>query len=160
MRTLCSDSGVALTFIPELPRTRLCGATLWLAPDKALISLSLRYKSDDQFWFSFFHEAGHIVLHGKKDVFIEEHGLGGGAQEDAADEYARGLLFPDSRYEEYVKQGRFYASDIVAFAKSVNLSPGIVVGRLQHDNHIKYEWHNRLKRRFEFAKAASLEKSS
>ncbi|MBL8419274.1 MAG: hypothetical protein JNK92_01440, partial [Dechloromonas sp.] len=55
----------------ELPKTEVSGATRWLSPDKALIQLSLRYKSDDQLWFSFFHEVGHLLLHGKKEVFIE-----------------------------------------------------------------------------------------
>jgi HTH-type transcriptional regulator / antitoxin HigA len=151
MKNLCADSGVALTFIPELPKTRLCGATLWLTPEKALLSLSLRYKSDDQFWFSFFHEAGHIVLHGKRDVFFEERGLGGSQQENEADEYAKKVLFPDKSYEAFVARSRFYEADIVEFAKSINLAPGIVVGALQHDKYIKYEWHNRLKKRFAFA---------
>jgi HTH-type transcriptional regulator/antitoxin HigA len=153
MKTLCLESGVALTFVPELPKTRVCGATLWLTPDKAMLSLSLRYKSDDQFWFSFFHEAGHILLHGKKDVFIEELGTASNAQEKEADDFVNKILFPDNKYPEYVKQGRFYEQDIVDFAKSINLAPGIVVGRLQHDQLIKYEWHNRLKRRFLFIKA-------
>src|SRR5690606_27160363 len=68
---LCASAGVAVVFVPELPRTRVSGATRWLTSDKALIQLSLRYKSDDHLWFTFFHEAGHILLHGKRDMFIE-----------------------------------------------------------------------------------------
>ena len=69
--TLCSNAGVAVAFVPELPRTRVCGATRWLSPTKALIQLSLRYKTDDQLWFTFFHEAAHILLHSKKTIFVE-----------------------------------------------------------------------------------------
>jgi addiction module HigA family antidote len=68
---LCAESGVAVTFVPTLPKTHVSGATLWLNTVKALIQLSLRGKSDDLLWFTFFHEAGHILLHGKKEVFIE-----------------------------------------------------------------------------------------
>jgi HTH-type transcriptional regulator/antitoxin HigA len=151
MKDECADSGVAVAFIPELPKTRVCGATLWLTAQKALLSLSLRYKSDDQFWFSFFHEAGHIVLHGKKELFVEEHGSEGNAQENEADRFATTLLFPTGTYEEFVARGQFYESDIVDYARSINLAPGIVVGRLQHDKLVKYEWHNRLKKHFQFA---------
>ena len=51
--------------------THVSGAASWIAPDKAMIQLSCRYKSDDQFWFTFFHECGHILLHGKKEGFLE-----------------------------------------------------------------------------------------
>ena len=150
MKVECADSGVAVTFIRELPKTRVCGATMWLTAEKALLSLSLRYKSNDQFWFSFFHEAGHIILHGKKELFVEEHGSEGNAQENEADRFATSLLFPVGTYEEFIARGQFYAADIMDYARSINLAPGIVVGRLQHDKHIKYEWHNRLKERFQF----------
>ena len=54
--------------MPELPKTGTSGATRWLTPEKALIQLSLRHKSDDQLWFTFFHETGHVLLHGKRVV--------------------------------------------------------------------------------------------
>lgn len=58
---LCADAGVAVVFVQELPHTGICGSTQWLTPRKALVQLSLRYKTDDQLWFTFFHEAGHIL---------------------------------------------------------------------------------------------------
>lgn len=67
---LCAKAGVAVVFVPELPHTGISGATRWLNKEKALIQLSLRYKSNDHLWFTFFHEAGHILKHGK-DVFLE-----------------------------------------------------------------------------------------
>ena len=54
-----------------LPKTCVSGATRWVGSDKAIIQLSLRYKTNDHLWFTFFHEAGHILLHGKKELFIE-----------------------------------------------------------------------------------------
>ena len=68
---LCSKAGVAVVFVQELPNTGICGSTQWLTSTKALIQLSLRYKTDDQLWFTFFHEAGHILKHGKRHVFLE-----------------------------------------------------------------------------------------
>ena len=69
--SLCANAGVAVVFVPELPNTGICGATQWLTSMKALVQLSLRYKTDDQLWYTFFHEAGHILLHGKRRVFLE-----------------------------------------------------------------------------------------
>src|SRR5205085_11272268 len=67
----CANAGVAVVFVQELPDTGICGSTQWLTPVKALVQLSLRYKTDDQLWFTFFHEAGHILRHGKRQVFLE-----------------------------------------------------------------------------------------
>ena len=68
---LCSEAGVAVVFVEELPGACICGATRWLTPTKALVQLSSRYQTDDRFWFIFFHEAAHILLHGKRQVFLD-----------------------------------------------------------------------------------------
>jgi Zn-dependent peptidase ImmA (M78 family) len=148
MRTLCTKSGVALVLVSELPRTHIYGATRWLNKDKALLMLSLRYKTNDHFWFSFFHEAAHIILHGKKCIFIDEKAKTMNDMEVQADQFSRNILVPTKSYEAFVEKRSFSQADIERFAKSVNVAPGIVVGFLQHDKHIPYSWHNRLKEKF------------
>ena len=63
---LCNDAGVALAPIKPFPKTALSGAAWWLTPRKAVIELSARHKTNDQLWFSLFHEAAHILVHSKK----------------------------------------------------------------------------------------------
>jgi hypothetical protein len=155
MKELCRKSGIALVLIPELPKTRLSGATRWLGPDKALIMLSLRYKRDDHFWFTFFHEAGHIILHGKTSVFIDEEDMGTNEAEEAANRFAANKLIPESKYKTFVAKRQFYKGDIVAFAQSIDICPGIIVGRLQRDGHIQHKWHNDLTRKFRLKEIAS-----
>lgn len=149
MREFCQASGVALVFVSELPKTRLFGATRWLASDRVLIMQSLRRKSDDHFWFTFFHEAGHILLHGKKDVYIDEKDMGTNEKEEQANRFAANALIPEAEYQAFLRSRRFYEDDIIAFAEELGISPGIVVGRLQHDGHVPHSWHNKLKRTFE-----------
>jgi len=160
--TLCAAAGVAVTFVPELPKLRLWGATRWLTPDKALIQLSLRYKTDDHVWFTFFHEAGHVLLHGKRTVFVENTPVGvqptrdpqtgtpqGGDEEEAqANKFAADFLIPPDRYGEFVEAGSKSCVAIQAFAKDLGIASGIVVGRLQHDEVIPYNACNGLKARF------------
>jgi addiction module antidote protein, HigA family len=148
MKELCSQAGVALVFVSELPDTHLSGATRWLASNKGLIILSLRHKSDDHFWFTFFHEAGHILLHGKRSVFIDEENMGKNVEEEQADRFAANLLIPESKYKAFVNRGKPSKDDVLHFSQALGISPGIVVGRLQHDCVIPYEWHNGLKRKF------------
>jgi HTH-type transcriptional regulator/antitoxin HigA len=149
MKNLCAKAGVAVVFVGELPNAFVCGATRWLRSDKALILLSLRYKTDDQFWFSFFHEAGHIVLHGKKKTFIDEMISSSNKEEDEANQFASDLLIPPARYKNLLNQNRYTAFAIRSFAQELNIAPGIIVGRLQHDEIITWQSPlNHLKRKF------------
>jgi len=148
MTQLCSDSGIALVFVSELPNTHLSGATRWLSKDKALIILSLRHKSNDHFWFSFFHEAAHIIKHGKKQTFLDEVNMTLTKEEKEANQIAANILIPEPEYKEFIRQNKIYRQDIMNFARRVGIAPGIFVGRLQHDEIIPYTWHNNLKRKF------------
>lgn len=149
--SLCADAGVAVVFEPELPKTFVCGATRWLNPNKALIQLSLRYKTDDHLWFTFFHEAGHILLHGKKEVFLEVKGEESSEKEKEADKFASEFLIPSEELKHYL-MGKFPGSklSIEQFASALGIAPGIVVGRLQHIGKLPHAHCNDLKQRFEW----------
>jgi HTH-type transcriptional regulator/antitoxin HigA len=152
---MCAETGVAVVFVPELPGTHLYGATRWIGSTKALIQLSLRGKSDDRLWFTFFHEAGHILPHGKKEVFIEAadegcRDIGGSEKEQEANRFAQDLLIPPGKYRALVEAGRISEADVREFAREIDIAPGIVVGRLQHDKVIPFSVVNTLKKHFGF----------
>jgi hypothetical protein len=156
MKKICAAGGVAVIFIPELPGTRVYGATRWLNPNKALIQLSLRGKTDDHLWFTFFHEAGHILLHGKRDVFIEakdekHRETTRPNKEMEADRFAQDFLIPPGEYLSFMQGQQFSLTAIRQFAKRIETAPGVVVGRLQHGNVIPFSRGNYLKRRFRFS---------
>ena len=136
--------GVVVAFIRELPRTA-SGATRWLFPDKALMQLSLRYKTDDQLWFTFFHEAAHILKQQKRRIFIEG-GSCSDTDETEANSFAANFLIPSERYAQFVDGMRFTDESIRRFAADLGIAPGIVVGRLQHDNYLLHNRCNNLKR--------------
>ena len=148
---LCRNCGVAIVFVPELPGTRLSGAARWVAPDKALIQLSLRHKTDDHLWFTFFHEAGHIILHGKKEVFIDEEEAQTNDKEKEADRFATNILIPPTQWRSFVKGTKYFSRSLVeAFAEHIGIAPGVVVGRLQYEKRIPFTHLNGLKRRFQW----------
>lgn len=152
MRHLLADCGVALAFCPHLPGTYAHGATFWLGRDKAVVMMTLRYKWADVFWFSLFHELGHILLHERRAVILE--GEDGDsvhrALEEEADQFASDTLIPPGTYKAFLKSDRFFAQDIENFARQVGIHPGIVVGRLQKEGHIRPSWHNGLRIRFKW----------
>ena len=158
LQQLCADAGVAVIFVHELPRLRTSGATRWMSPEKALIQLSLLYKMADQLWFTFFHEAGHILLHGKKDIFLEGEN-GKYEKEQQANRFAGDLLIPPADYRQFhARTGHFSEVEVKAFAKEIGIAPGIVVGRLQHDKRLEINHLNGLKQRLIWAEDAQSNK--
>ncbi|MEV0581613.1 HigA family addiction module antitoxin [Nonomuraea sp. NPDC050310] len=131
MRDICAQSGVAVVFMSEVKGTRASGATRWLATDKVMLLLSLRYRTDDHFWFTFFHEIGHILLHGKGETWIDDEVAGGDPMEAEANRFACDLLIPDSQADRL--RNLKSLESVRAFARELGIAPGIVVGRLQHD---------------------------
>ncbi len=158
LQSVCGAAGVAVVFEPEIKGARVSGAAYWLAGNP-VIALSLRYRRDDQFWFSLFHEVGHILLHPRRERFIDA-AIGkneSGAQpyvaedlvrESEADRFAATTLIPE-RLEERLFGLRTLA-DIQRFADEHEVAAGIVVGRLQYEGKLQYNVGNRLKRRVEF----------
>ena len=148
---LCAAAGVAVVFVPEIQGSRASGAARWLSPTKAIIQLSLRYKTDDHLWFSFFHESGHILFHGKKQVFIEVEGAKPGEEEeeDEANSFAATFLIPPKFNERLMRLRKL--PEIQEFASEIGVAAGIVVGRLQKEGLLAYSSHgNKLKQRFKF----------
>lgn len=147
-RQLCNQSGVGLALIKPLPKTALSGAAWWLAPRKAVIQLSARHKSDDHLWFSFFHEAAHILLHSKKTVFVDDMSDEISELEVEANEWASNMLVQRSQWEQFIASFPCGAQAVRAFADKQGIAPGIVVGMLQHGGHLPWTHLNGLKVRY------------
>jgi len=143
----CRKAGVSLVFIKELPRTRVHGAVRWVG-ENPIIQLSCRYKVEDIFWFTFFHEAGHVLLHGKRDVFLEDDG-NGDDKEREADAFATSQLIPELQWRRFVATAHFSESSVQTFADTLGIPAGIVVGRLQHEKMIPFSRLNYLRQRFD-----------
>ncbi|MDO4538947.1 MAG: hypothetical protein Q4B54_12355 [Coriobacteriales bacterium] len=90
----------------------------------------------DSFWFTLLHEVGHVIY---GDYGISFEGDNGDI-EQKADEYAENKLIDPQLYQNFVRknEGHFTASSIMAFASSINRDPGIVLGRLENDGHLKH----------------------
>ena len=147
---MCADAGVAVVFIPPIKGAPVYGATRWLTPEKALIQLSLRGKYEDLLWFTFFHEAGHILLYGKKEVFIEDdNNKREREKEEQADRFAANFLIPRASWQRFISESNYQkATAVKDFSAQQIISPAIVVGRLQHEKYIPYSHLNGLRRKF------------
>lgn len=128
MRRLCAECGVALALVPEMKKVPWNGATRWLTPDKSMVLLNLRGKGEDRFWFSFFHEIGHVLHDSKKDLLIND-GSKDDPREVRADDFAAEVLIPSKHDAHIAAIGT--QTELIALAKKLNIAPGIVAGRYQ-----------------------------
>jgi hypothetical protein len=133
--------------------TGVSGATRWLHPEKALIQLSLRYKTNE---FTFFHEAGHILLHGKKALFLEAaNGAGVNGMETGkeaeADAFAERELISRRAFKAFTARANFSKAAIRDFARAQGIAPGIVAGQLQHKGLLQPSHCNDLKVRYQWS---------
>lgn len=147
LQKICAESGVAVVVLRAPTGCRASGATRFLSPTKACLILSFRYLSDDHFWFTFFHEAGHLLLHGKDLVFLEDVDSVSGEQEREANNFAAELLIPKSEHSNFERLS-CNSKEVIRFAHKLGISPGIVVGQMQHSGRISPRYLNGLKRRF------------
>ena len=146
-------AGVVFVLVPAIPRAHVSGVARWLSPRHPLIQLSLYGKTNDRFWFTFFHEAAHILLHAadKKSVWLDDPASKPATDcaEEEANTWAAERLIPP-RYEAELAALGTKAS-VKAFARRIGIHPGIVVGRLQHDRSISFKRMNDLKVSFRFS---------
>ncbi len=144
----CAAAGVAFVLEKPLPKIRASGVSRWLSPHKALIQQSLRHKSDDHFWFTFFHECAHILLHSRKAIFIEMTKGPGSAdpkQEAEANVWAADFLIPAAAMRKFLLTFDGTEEEVRRFSADNQIAPGIVVGQLQHNRIIGFAALNKLK---------------
>lgn len=140
-----TNCGIALVFLPHIGGSFLHGATFYDA-NKIVIGLTVRGKDADKFWFSLFHELGHILLgHLNQDAGTSEE------DERAADAFSRNTLIAPDSFQQFVRMRRFTKESIISFASTIGISPGIVVGRLQKEGYIDFSWYNDLKTKYELS---------
>ena len=160
IQTTCARVGVAVVVFPALRSTGISGCARWLTEKRALIGLTLRYKWDDQFWFTFFHELAHVLLHRSKRPFVVDN-----ADEDLSDRvidpemqqieaeanrFSADTLIPPALLGAFLRAGTFTNDSIHEFSETVGVGPGIVVGRLQHEGVIAPHQGNTLKQKLDW----------
>ena len=148
LERLCAEAGIALILAEYIPKTYICGATLW-RDNRAIVALSMRGKRVDVFWFTFFHEVAHLLNHTRKEVHINFESTD---EEDQANEIASNYLISKKGYTDFIENYNFADKDeIRKYAEKIGIATYVLVGRLQHDKLIDYPNYNHLIPSFEIA---------
>jgi len=163
---LLAGCGVALVLEPGIQGAPIYGATrrLTASSSKAILQMSLRGKDDGNFWFTLFHELGHLKLHGRQDIFLEFDKSRDSDKEREADTFAQDILILRSAYNTFLAAHGagnhphtlfINKRHVCSFAKEVGVSPGVVVGRLQRDGWLPFSHCQDLKVKLQVVKKAS-----
>jgi Zn-dependent peptidase ImmA (M78 family)/plasmid maintenance system antidote protein VapI len=147
LRSMCAEAGVAVVVLRAPQGCRASGATRFVRRDRAMIVLSFRHRSEDHFWFTFFHEVGHLLLHGQSTTFVDVEANATDEKEREANSFASTTLVPAARQGEMAELGA-RTQRVLRFSASVGISPGIVVGQMQHQGLISPAALSPLKRRY------------
>lgn len=153
LQDMLQSCGVALVLLPHLKNSGINGAVRWINKEKVLLAMNDRQKYADIFWFSFCHELRHVFQQKNKLTLINysnKHieSIDEELEKDA-DEFAQKFLIPPEEYSKFLRTRNINSTSIRVFAKNINIHPGIVVGRLQHDKKIPIYMHNDLKSQYE-----------
>ena len=151
LKSIFSDCGVAFVLLPHLKNSGVNGAVKWYGNNQVVLAINNRRCYADTFWFSLFHEIGHILQQKVKTLFVS------GADsftaidkklEEEADLFAQNILIPKKEYEQLKPTKYIKDSEIVAFADKIGIHSGIVAGRLQYDKIISNSRCSSLKERY------------
>jgi len=143
LRDLCSEAGVKIIYMHHIPHAPVNGCIRWI-DDVPCVQLTDKQKRNDVFWFSFFHELGHILLHGKKDVFLEDTRYSSMMQEKEyeADCFASEKLLSSKLEEALIRELSTHKPTVAyleAKAREYRTHPAILVGRLQHKGLLRQD---------------------
>jgi len=130
------DVGVALVIEEHLPGTHLDGAALWHPKGFPVVALTLRYDRLDNFWFTLFHELGHVIEHlgsasGEGFLDTDIDSVSEKEIERQADRFALDAFIPVAPWDRLGSLE--YANDIRAAAKKLAIHPAIIAGRLRRE---------------------------
>jgi HTH-type transcriptional regulator/antitoxin HigA len=148
----CATAGVAFVVERPFEQVALSGISRWLSGKKALIQQTLRHLSNDHFWFTFFHECAHLLLHSRKVLFIDAKGRGSADPEleAEANDWAANFLVPQASMARFITRFSYKDSEVIRFAEEQGVAPGIIVGQLQHRKVIRFNQMNHLRQRYEW----------
>ncbi len=149
LKEICAECGVAVVIVRSPSGCPASGATWFVSSHKAILLLSFRYLTDDQFWFTFFHEAAHLLLHRETGLILEGFDSITSDKEQEANKFSEDILIPPN-YRSALLNLNIKKHELIRFSIDLGISPGIVVGQLQHLGKLRFDQLNSLKRHYKW----------
>jgi len=152
MREIFAQCGVAFVLLPHLKNSGVNGAVKWMNDERVVLAINNRGLDADKFWFSLFHEIRHVLQRKIKTVFVsynEKEMMDANDKLEAdANNFASNYLISVAALRRFAPSKYTSDNEIVAFANSIGIHPGIVAGRLQHEKIIPQNRCSKLKEKY------------
>jgi HTH-type transcriptional regulator / antitoxin HigA len=140
---ILAECGIRFVIVESLHSAKIDGVAFWLNENSPVIGMTLRYDRIDNFWFVLRHELEHLLrLHGRDAAMLdtelegERAGVGPNIPEDEriANEAAADFCVPSVSIARFIarKAPLFAERDILGFARTLQIHPGLIAGQLQH----------------------------
>lgn len=144
LKSVFSECGVIFIYLPHLKNSHVNGVVKWCGPERVIIGMNDYRKNVDTFWFSLFHEIGHVMQQKHKHVFLSfdevEQADYDEKLEKEADHFANEQICASVYYNAFVFKGDFSRKCIQEFAASQNVPVSFIAGRLAHDGYITWSF--------------------
>jgi HTH-type transcriptional regulator/antitoxin HigA len=152
---ILAECGIRFAIVESLPAAKIDGVCFWLNDESPVIAMSLRFDRIDNFWFVLRHELEHVIqLHGREammlDIELEGERAGTGVnvseEERLANQAASDFCVPQKSLQNFIarKSPFFYERDIIGFASTMHVHPGIVAGQLRNKLQLWNRFNNHL----------------
>jgi HTH-type transcriptional regulator/antitoxin HigA len=149
---ILAECGIRFVIVESLPGAKIDGVCFWLDEKKPVIGMSLRFDRIDNFWFVLRHELEHVIqLHGREammlDVELEgeraECGVNIADEERMANHAAADFCVPQKSLENFIarKSPVFNERDIIGYARTLQVHPGLVAGQLRRKLDLYNRFH-------------------
>lgn len=145
LKNILSTCGVNLVIMPYLKRSRINGFVRWMPEfDNVIVALNGKGRYFDTFWFTFFHELGHVFQKDKRRMIVD--GIDEELEDDA-NQFARNVLIPNDKYSEFISNFGNSKLEVMEFSQEIGVHPGIIVGRLHNDKITGFNKMNDLRQK-------------
>ncbi len=147
LKKIFSECGIAFEVIQHFKGAPVQGF-IQKKNEKVILCMTIRQSFSDIFWFTLFHEIGHLTNNDFSNQYIDYQFIES-EEERASDKFARNILINQEDYEKFIKNSNLTLSEIIEFANTQNVKPGIVIGRIQNakndysflaKHREKYKW--------------------
>lgn len=141
LEKIFAKCGIAFKIVKHFKGAPVQGFIKKTDDGKLILCMTIRQNRADIFWFTLFHEIGHIINEDIRQRFIDFNSTQSD-MEAKADAFARDILMNARDYKEFVMKRDFSISAIDAFAKKQGVKSYIVIGRLQTDEILGWDQYN------------------
>ena len=147
LEKLFSECGISFKVMKNFTGAPVQGFIKKTSEGRLLLCMTIRQHFADIFWFTLFHEIGHIINGDIKNKFIDFTNYDS-IEEEKANNFARNTLIPDAIFNEFCNEGIFTENRIIEFSQECEVPPFIVVGRLQKEKFLDWRDYYHLKARY------------